>query len=72
MNFLHYPELIIHYLLLYNSSMIARYETEWWSELTKMMPNQDYPFIQSLLSVTLRKRTVLDISVFDAVATEPN
>ena len=53
--FLHYPELLIHYLLLYNLSMIARYETEWWSELTKMMPNHDYPFIESFLSVTLSK-----------------
>lgn len=51
----HFPELIVHYLLLYNLSMIARYETEWWSELTKMMPNQDYPFIHSFLEVTLQK-----------------
>ncbi|MDQ6595351.1 hypothetical protein E2K98_28485 [Bacillus salipaludis] len=53
--FLHFPELLIHYLLLYNLSMIARYETEWWSELTKMMPNQDFPFIQSFLNSTLKK-----------------
>jgi hypothetical protein len=26
---LHFPEILIHYLLLYNLSMIARYETEW-------------------------------------------
>ncbi|OLS33485.1 YaaC family protein [Bacillus sp. MRMR6] len=50
-----YPELLIHYLLLYNLSMIARYETEWWSELTKMMPNRDYPFIYSFLLNTLQK-----------------
>ncbi|MBU8881456.1 YaaC family protein [Bacillus sp. FJAT-29790] len=50
-----YPELLIHYLLLYNLSMIARYETEWWSELIKMMPNLDYPFIQSFLHITARK-----------------
>ncbi|MBP2243349.1 hypothetical protein J2Z40_003985 [Cytobacillus eiseniae] len=50
-----YPELLIHYLLLYNLSMIARYETEWWSELIKMMPNQDYPFIQSFLQITEKK-----------------
>ncbi|MFZ7946867.1 YaaC family protein [Neobacillus sp. 19] len=50
-----FPELLIHYLLLYNLSMIARYETEWWSELTKMMPNQDYPFIASFLDITLTK-----------------
>ncbi len=50
-----FPELLIHYLLLYNLSMIARYETEWWSELTKMMPNRDYPFIYSFLQITLKK-----------------
>ena len=53
--FFHFPELLIHYLLLYNLSMIARYETEWWSELTKMMPNKDYPFIKSFLDITLQK-----------------
>ena len=53
--FFHFPELLIHYLLLYNLSMIARYETEWWSELKKMMPNNDYPFIQSFINTTLRK-----------------
>lgn len=50
-----FPELLIHYLLLYNLSMIARYETEWWSELTKMMPNHDYPFIETFLHITLKK-----------------
>jgi hypothetical protein len=54
-DFFHFPELLIHYLLLYNLSMIARYETEWWSELTKMMPNRDYPFIHSFLDITLQK-----------------
>jgi hypothetical protein len=50
-----FPELIVHYLLLYNLSMIARYETEWWSEITKMMPNRDYPFIKTFLDITLEK-----------------
>jgi hypothetical protein len=50
-----FPELLLHYLLLYNLSMIARYETEWWSELMKMMPNKDYPFIHSFLEITLLK-----------------
>lgn len=53
--FFHFPELLIHYLLLYNLSMIARYETEWWGELTKMMPTKDYPFIESFLRITLQK-----------------
>lgn len=50
-----FPELLLHYLLLYNLGMIARYETEWWSELIKMMPNEDYPLIQSFLKSTLKK-----------------
>jgi hypothetical protein len=58
-NFFNFPELLIHYLLLYNLSMIARYETEWWSELTKMMPNHDYPFISSFLNITLKKGPLL-------------
>lgn len=54
-NFFHFPELLAHYLLLYNLSMIARYETEWWGELTKMMPTKDYPFIKSFLGITEKK-----------------
>ncbi|MBP3041101.1 YaaC family protein [Bacillaceae bacterium Marseille-Q3522] len=50
-----YPELLIHYLLLYNLSMIARYETEWWNELLKMKPDEDYPFIQSFLAINATK-----------------
>lgn len=50
-----YPELISHYLLLYNLSMIARYETEWWGELLKTKPNKDYPFIVSFLNHTAKK-----------------
>lgn len=45
------PDLLIFYLLLYNLSMISRYETEWWSELFKEMPFYDLPFIDSLLNV---------------------
>jgi hypothetical protein len=50
-----YPELLLHYLLLYNLGMIARYETEWWSELIKMMPNEDYPLIKTFLNSTVKK-----------------
>jgi len=53
------PELIIYYLLLYNLSMIARYETEWWSELIKTTPTNDYPFINRLLSIALYKTPYL-------------
>lgn len=53
--FLFFPEMVSHYLLLYNLSMIARYETEWWSELLKTMPNRDYPFIVQFLNITAKK-----------------
>lgn len=57
--FFHFPELLIHYLLLYNLSMIARYETEWWGELTKMMSTKDFPFIESFLRITTQKSPYL-------------
>lgn len=47
-----YPEMLIHYLLLYNLSMISRYETDWWCELIKTMPNEEYPLISSFLRTT--------------------
>ena len=53
------PELISHYLILYNLSMIARYETEWWTELLKTMPNNDYPTIIQFLKVTQNKTPFL-------------
>lgn len=57
--YMHYPELIIHYLLLYNLSMIARYETEWWCELLKTTPNNDFPLINTFLSITAQKTPYL-------------
>lgn len=53
------PELISHYLVLYNLSMIARYETEWWTELFKTTPNDDYPTIIQFLKVTQYKTPFL-------------
>ena len=52
-------EMLIHYLLLYNLSMIARYETEWWMDLTSTTPNEDYPFIKKFINVTLIKGPLL-------------
>ncbi|RDI36642.1 YaaC family protein [Falsibacillus pallidus] len=52
-------ELIIYYALLYNLSMIARYETEWWSELIKHTPNQDFPLITKFLSISQNKIPLL-------------
>ncbi|WP_235848309.1 YaaC family protein [Litchfieldia alkalitelluris] len=50
-----FPEILSHYLLLYNLSMISRYETEWWSELLHSYSSNDYPFIQQFLSLTTDK-----------------
>ncbi|RLQ90010.1 YaaC family protein [Falsibacillus albus] len=55
----HLPELIIYYALLYNLSMIARYETEWWGELIKLTPNQDYPLITKFLAAAEEKIPLL-------------
>ncbi|MDQ0233555.1 YaaC family protein [Metabacillus malikii] len=49
------PELLSHYLILYNLSMISRYETEWWYDLLLTAPNSDYPFILRYLEIVKRK-----------------
>lgn len=54
-----YNEIMAHYLLLYNLSMIARYETEWWIDLIKTTPNEDYPLIHKFLSITQQKAPFL-------------
>lgn len=52
------PEMLVHFLLLYNLSMIARYETEWWSELFHHA-GDDLPFIDNFLNVTKKKTPLL-------------
>ena len=47
--------MLAHYLLLYNLSMISRYETEWWYELLHTYSSKDYPFILRFLEVTAQK-----------------
>ena len=49
------PELLIHYLLLYNLSMISRYETDWWYDLLGSYSSEDYPFIYQFLSISAQK-----------------
>lgn len=49
------PELLIHYLLLYNLSMISRYETDWWYDLLGNYSSEDYPFIYEFLAITTEK-----------------
>ena len=48
-------EVIVQYLLLYNLSMICRYETEWWNELFHTYSSDDLPFIQQFLTITSTK-----------------
>lgn len=50
-----FSEIMVHYLILYNLSMISRYETEWWSELLHSYSNDDYPFINTFLAITSEK-----------------
>lgn len=54
-----YPELLVYYPLLYNLSMIARYETEWWYELLKLAPGKEFSLIKQFLSISQYKIPVL-------------
>ena len=45
------PEIINHYLLMYNLSMIARYETEWWYELLSQYISDDYVMIERYMEI---------------------
>lgn len=58
-HFLPISEVMVHYLLLYNLSMLCRYETQWWGDLFASKPDRDYPFITHFLQVTAEKIPVL-------------
>lgn len=49
------PELLVHFLLLYNLSMICRYETEWWRDLFHHGSRNDLSFIEAFLHNTQEK-----------------
>ncbi len=53
--FLCISEVMVHYLLLYNLSMLSRYETEWWGDLLTVKADADYPFISAFLTATANK-----------------
>lgn len=53
------PEILVHFLLLYNLSMICRYETEWWNELFHHFGADELPFITSFLRLTAKKIPLL-------------
>ncbi|MBO8155617.1 MAG: YaaC family protein [Bacillaceae bacterium] len=57
--FFPFHEIMVHYLLLYNLSMICRYETEWWGELLHTFSSKDYPFITRYLEIAAEKVPVL-------------
>lgn len=57
--FVSIPEILIHYLLLYNLSMISRYETEYWGEIFATKYGMDYSIIVHYLSIVAGKVEVL-------------
>ncbi|WP_249872258.1 YaaC family protein [Oceanobacillus saliphilus] len=54
-DFLLIPEVVSHYLILFNLSMLCRYEAEWWGDLLLSRPDIDYPFIMQFLKTTSEK-----------------
>ncbi|WP_062350952.1 YaaC family protein [Bacillus kwashiorkori] len=53
--FCFFHELMIHYLILYHLSMIARYEIEWWAELIHHKSTFDYSIISLYLNIAMDK-----------------
>ena len=58
-SFFNLPEILTHLILLYNLSMICRYETEWWCELFSEQASLDLPFIHAFIDLTSRKFPIL-------------
>ncbi|SES42299.1 YaaC family protein [Salipaludibacillus aurantiacus] len=57
-----YPELLVHYMLLYQLSMICRYEIEWWGELNYTFSSNDLPIIKEFLNITqLKSKQLLEM-----------
>lgn len=54
-DYFYFPEILTHYLILYNLSMICRYETEWWGDLFHQYTSIDLPFIKEFLEITKHK-----------------
>ncbi|MGA4722472.1 YaaC family protein [Fictibacillus nanhaiensis] len=48
-------EFMVHYVILYNLSMLSRYDTEWWSELFHTYTSEELPYIQQFLNITAKK-----------------
>ncbi|MFP7477216.1 YaaC family protein [Terribacillus saccharophilus] len=54
-----FHECMAHYALLYNLSMICRYEAEWWTDLLHVNRQKEYPLIVRFLEVTAEKFPLL-------------
>jgi hypothetical protein len=52
-------ECMAHYVLLYNLSMICRYETEWWTDFLHVSKRHEYPLIVRFLEITCEKFPLL-------------
>jgi len=59
-----FPEILAHYLILYNLSMISRYETEWWYDLLFSHFSDDYIFIKQFVDISCWKTPILFYSYF--------
>lgn len=53
--FIAISEVMVHYLVLYNLSMLSRYESQWWGELLTLKPDSEYPIVSSFLEITSKK-----------------
>ncbi|QHE50573.1 YaaC family protein [Pontibacillus sp. HMF3514] len=62
--FSYLPEVLNHYILLYNLSMICRYETEWWGDVLHSFSSEDLVFIQAFLETTSEKIPRLMAHIF--------
>ncbi|MFG6497718.1 YaaC family protein [Fictibacillus sp. UD] len=52
-------EFMVHYVILYNLSMLSRYDTEWWSELFHTYTSEELPYIKQFLNITAHKMPYL-------------
>lgn len=44
-----WPELLSYFAVLYNLSMLVRYEGDWWGEMEQMRDREDFVFIVHFL-----------------------
>ncbi|MBB6454414.1 hypothetical protein HNQ94_002896 [Salirhabdus euzebyi] len=54
-----FHEVMTHYLLLYNLSMICRYETEWWGDLLHTYGSNDYSYIKRFVDIAETKTPIM-------------